>query len=117
MLCFDLNRLKAGLKTFSAGGSFDVAKNTDDWIDVDRQRNGAGANAPARPDRDRRRPLQSVLGSGQSGRLLPDLRRPRHGVSNVMLRQSSDGVNFSAPVRVNDHAGDATVRNENPPKV
>ncbi|HKQ74670.1 MAG TPA: sialidase family protein [Blastocatellia bacterium] len=40
-----------------------------------------------------------------------------NNVSNVMLRQSSDGVNFSAPVRVNDRAGDATVRNENPPKV
>jgi hypothetical protein len=38
-------------------------------------------------------------------------------VSNVMLRHSTDGVNFSAPVRVNDRAGDATVRNENPPKV
>lgn len=38
-------------------------------------------------------------------------------VSDVMLRHSSDGVNFSAPVRVNDLAGDATVRNENPPKV
>jgi hypothetical protein len=34
-----------------------------------------------------------------------------------MLRRSSDGANFSAPVRVNDVAGDATVRNENPPKV
>ena len=40
-----------------------------------------------------------------------------NSVSNVMLRHSSDGVNFSAPVRVNDLAGDATVRNENPPKV
>jgi hypothetical protein len=40
-----------------------------------------------------------------------------NSVSNVMLRHSSDGVNFSAPVRVNDIAGDATVRNENPPKV
>jgi hypothetical protein len=40
-----------------------------------------------------------------------------NNVSNVMLRHSSDGVNFSAPVRVNDRAGDATVRNENPPKV
>lgn len=37
--------------------------------------------------------------------------------SNVMLRHSTDGENFSAPVRVNDRAGDATVRNENPPKV
>jgi BNR repeat-like domain len=39
------------------------------------------------------------------------------GASNVMLRHSSDGVNFSAPVRVNNLDGDATVRNENPPKV
>src|SRR4030095_7598643 len=38
-------------------------------------------------------------------------------VSNVFLRHSPDGVNFSSPVRVNDRAGDATVRNENPPKV
>ncbi len=37
--------------------------------------------------------------------------------SNVMLRHSADGVSFSAPVRVNDQASDATVRNENPPKV
>lgn len=36
---------------------------------------------------------------------------------NLMLRHSDDGVNFSAPVRVNDRPGDATVRNENPPKV
>lgn len=39
------------------------------------------------------------------------------GICNVMLRHSSDGVNFSAPVRINDHDGDATVRNENPPKI
>lgn len=37
--------------------------------------------------------------------------------SNVMLRHSSDGKNFSAPIRVNDVEGDAAVRNENPPKV
>ncbi|MGH9833111.1 MAG: sialidase family protein [Blastocatellia bacterium] len=40
-----------------------------------------------------------------------------NNVSNVMLRHSANGVKFSAPVRVNDRAGDATVRNENPPKV
>lgn len=40
-----------------------------------------------------------------------------HDARNVMLRHSTDGKNFSAPVRVNDRAGDATVRNENPPKV
>src|SRR5262245_16815837 len=40
-----------------------------------------------------------------------------NNVSNLMLRHSSDGANFSAPVRINDRAGDATVRNENPPKV
>lgn len=39
------------------------------------------------------------------------------GASNVMLRHSTDGVSFAPPVRVNDRAGDATVRNENPPKV
>jgi hypothetical protein len=37
--------------------------------------------------------------------------------SNVMLRHSPDGKAFSAPVRVNDLDGDATVRNENPPKI
>ena len=41
----------------------------------------------------------------------------RQGASNVILRTSSDGLQFSAPVRVNDQPGDATVRNENPPKV
>ncbi len=41
----------------------------------------------------------------------------KDGASNVMLRRSSDGVSFSAPVRVNSIDGDATVRNENPPKV
>jgi hypothetical protein len=40
-----------------------------------------------------------------------------NNVSNVMLRHSADGVKFSSPVRVNDRAGDAMVRNENPPKV
>jgi hypothetical protein len=39
------------------------------------------------------------------------------GTNNVMLRHSPDGENFSAPVRINDRDGDATVRNENPPKV
>lgn len=37
--------------------------------------------------------------------------------SNVLLRHSTDGTNFSAPVRVNDRDGDGAVRNENPPKV
>jgi hypothetical protein len=37
--------------------------------------------------------------------------------SNVMLRQSADGRDFSVPVRVNDREGDGAVRNENPPKV
>ena len=40
-----------------------------------------------------------------------------NGRSDVMLRHSSDGSSFSPPVRVNDRVGDATVRNENPPKV
>ena len=37
--------------------------------------------------------------------------------SDVMVRHSADGKTFTAPVRVNDVAGDAAVRNENPPKV
>lgn len=40
-----------------------------------------------------------------------------NNVSNVLLRHSADGKVFSKPVRVNDREGDATVRNENPPKV
>lgn len=36
---------------------------------------------------------------------------------DVMLRSSTDGKSFSVPVRVNDRAGDAAVRNENPPKI
>jgi BNR repeat-like domain len=39
------------------------------------------------------------------------------GISNVLLQRSADGKSFSEPVRVNDQIGDATVRNENPPKV
>ena len=39
------------------------------------------------------------------------------GISNVMLQRSPDGKTFSPPVRVNSQLGDATVRNENPPKV
>jgi len=41
----------------------------------------------------------------------------RDGSSNVMLQRSRDGKSFSAAVRVNTRSGDATVRNENPPKV
>jgi hypothetical protein len=57
-----------------------------------------------------------IVSEGRGGFYLAYVERV-NGVSNVMLRHSSDGVNFSAPVRVNDLAGDATVRNENPPKV
>jgi hypothetical protein len=34
-----------------------------------------------------------------------------------MIRRSSNGISFAEPVRVNDVNGDATVRNENPPKI
>lgn len=40
-----------------------------------------------------------------------------NGASNVMLRRSVDGASFSDPVRINDREGDATIRNENPPKL
>jgi hypothetical protein len=39
------------------------------------------------------------------------------GLSNVILQHSQTAGSFSAGVRVNDHPGDAAVRNENPPKV
>ena len=38
-------------------------------------------------------------------------------ICQVMLCNSADRTNFSEPMRVNDITGDATVRNENPPKV
>lgn len=40
-----------------------------------------------------------------------------NNISDVMLRHSTNGHEFSAPVRVNDREGDGAVRNENPPKV
>lgn len=40
-----------------------------------------------------------------------------NGACNVMLRHSTDGRVFSEPVRVNSREPDATVRNENPPKL
>ena len=43
--------------------------------------------------------------------------RRANASSDVMIRHSTDGKSFSDPVRVNDREGDATVRNENPPKV
>ncbi|HEX5084684.1 MAG TPA: sialidase family protein [Blastocatellia bacterium] len=57
-----------------------------------------------------------IVSDNRGGFYLAYVERAR-GASDVMLRHSSDGVNFSAPVRVNNVAGDATVRNENPPKV
>lgn len=57
-----------------------------------------------------------VVSDGRGGFYLAYIQRAS-GTSNVMLRHSSDGKAFSDPVRVNDREGDATVRNENPPKV
>jgi len=57
-----------------------------------------------------------IVSDNRGGFYLAYIERANN-VSNVMLRQSSDGANFSAPVRVNNRAGAATVRNENPPKV
>src|SRR5215475_2148051 len=57
-----------------------------------------------------------IVSDNQGGFYLAYVERAK-SASNVMLRHSSDGVIFSAPVRVNDRASDATVRNENPPKV
>jgi len=57
-----------------------------------------------------------VTADGRGGFYLVYVERSNN-VSNVMLRHSSDGQRFSAPIRVNNRDGDATVRNENPPKV
>jgi hypothetical protein len=57
-----------------------------------------------------------ITADGRGGFYLVYVQRTTK-VSNVMLRHSTNGVDFSAPVRVNDRDGDATVRDENPPKV
>lgn len=57
-----------------------------------------------------------VVSDNRGGFYLAFVRRS-NGVCNVMLRHSSDGKVFSEPVNVSDRPGDATVRNENPPKV
>ena len=57
-----------------------------------------------------------VVSDGRGGFYLAHIHRA-NGSSNVILRHSTDGKEFSDPVRVNDREGDATVRNENPPKV
>src|ERR1044072_278533 len=57
-----------------------------------------------------------VVSDNRGGFYVAYIRRAG-GVSNVMLRHSMDGKSFSDPVRVNDLDGDATVRNENPPKI
>lgn len=57
-----------------------------------------------------------VAGDGREGFYLAFIERS-NGESNVMLRHSADGKIFAEPIRVNNVRGDATVRNENPPKV
>jgi hypothetical protein len=57
-----------------------------------------------------------LASDGRGGFYLAYIRR-KDGASNVMLRHSADGKLFSDPVKVNDREADATVRNENPPKV
>jgi hypothetical protein len=58
----------------------------------------------------------NVVSDGRGGFYLAYIQRAQ-GSSNVMLRHSTDGKEFSEPVRVNDREADATVRNENPPKI
>lgn len=58
----------------------------------------------------------SVVSDTRGGFYLAYIQRT-NGSSNVMIRHSTDGKSFSDPVRVGDREGDATVRNENPPKI
>src|ERR1044072_219301 len=57
----------------------------------------------------------SIAPDARGGFYLAYIQRA-NGSSNVMIRHSTDGKSFSDPVRVNAREGDATVRNENPPK-
>src|SRR5262245_37783577 len=57
-----------------------------------------------------------LVADGRGGFYLAFIER-KDGASNVMIRHSVDGASFSTPIRVNDRPADATVRNENPPKV
>lgn len=57
-----------------------------------------------------------VVSDNRGGFYLAFIQRT-NGLCNVMLRHSSDGRDFSEPVRVNSIEADATVRNENPPKL
>lgn len=71
-------------------------------------------HAPAATGDGRFNPF--VASDGRGGFYLVYIER-QGGKSDVMLRHTSDGATFSAPIRVNVRAGDAAVRNENPPKV
>ncbi|MEK6299102.1 MAG: sialidase family protein [Acidobacteriota bacterium] len=57
-----------------------------------------------------------VVSDNRGGFYLAFIQRS-NGACNVMLRHSTDGRVFSEPVRVNSRESDATVRNENPPKL
>lgn len=57
-----------------------------------------------------------VIADGKDGFFISYVQRTANK-SDVMLVRTSDGKTMSKPVRVNDVAGDATVRNENPPKL
>lgn len=57
-----------------------------------------------------------VVSDSRGGFYLAFIQRA-NGATNVMLRRSADGKDFSDPVRINDREGDATIRNENPPKL
>ena len=58
----------------------------------------------------------NIVADGRGGFVFAFIQR-EGGKANIYLRRSEDGVSFSKPVQVNDLAGDAAVRNENPPKV
>ncbi|HKS39389.1 MAG TPA: sialidase family protein [Blastocatellia bacterium] len=58
----------------------------------------------------------SIAPDGRGGFYLAYIQRA-NGVSDVMLRHWAEGKSFVDAVRVNDREGDATVRNENPPKI
>lgn len=57
----------------------------------------------------------SIVSDNHGGFLFGFVER-KSGLSNVFLQRASSAGSFAPRIRVNDRAGDAAVRNENPPK-
>jgi len=86
----------------------------------------AASTAPTRAQMQDHAAMSMVSGDGQynpyvisgsQGGFYAVFIQHKNGKSDVFFQHAPAGAGFSTPVRVNDRPGDATVRNENPPKV